>query len=116
MGDTQVAILDKQIATPVLEHFNNFTHATVSVGTTIIAIPASTDVRDNQKAILIQNKGSTAIVYLGDSTVTADSDDTVTGGYELGPKDAIWITLDGSKQIYAIADTASTGVFNWQFI
>ena len=110
------AILNSEIATPVLEHLKNFTHATVSVGTTIVLVPTTTDVLANRKGVVLQNKSSTAIVYLGDSTVTAKSDTTVTGGYELGPKDAIWIPLDGSKNIYVISDTASTGVMNWQFV
>jgi hypothetical protein len=108
------AILNSQLATPVLEHFTTFTHATVSVGTTIVLVPATTDVLANRKGIILQNKSSTALAYWGDSTVTAHADATVTGGYEIGPKDAIWIPLDGAKAIYVIADTAATGIFNLQ--
>lgn len=111
------AKLNAEVATPVLEHFSSFYHASISVGTgTAVAIPSSTAALANRKAIEIQNKGTTAIVFIGDSTVTAHSDATVTGGWEIGPKDAKFITLDGSKTIWAVSDTASTGVVTWEFV
>jgi len=50
-----------------------------SVGTTATALPATT--LAGRRTMLVHNDGA-VIVYLGDSTVTAD-DTAATGGYEL---------------------------------
>ena len=41
---------------------------------------------------------------------------TSTGGYELGPKDAVFMTVDGSTRIFAIASDTTTPTSTIEFI
>jgi len=76
--------------------------AVVSVGTTATALPTTALV--GRKYIEVQNIGS-SIVYLGDSTVTAD--EAATGGIQLVPR-AVWREpYDHTVVIYGIV-AAST--------
>ena len=104
------AIMASKLASPTLEVFQSITIKTQDVDTgDAVALP--TDKKDNRKAILVQNKSSTANIFLGSAdTVTADSDNTLTGGYRLGPGNSIFMTLDGSATLYVISDTTNTGV------
>ena len=103
------AIMASKLAIPTLEVFQSITIQTTDVDTAAEAIPGTT--KTNRKAILVQNKSSTANIFLGSAdTVTADSDNTLTGGYRLGPGNSIFMTLDGSATLYVISDTTNTGV------
>ena len=95
-----------KLAIPTIEQFQTVLQTITSVGTTALAIPATA--ASYRKGIIVQNVDAAAIVYIGSSTVTADT--TSTGGVQLGPKDSICLTLDGSCSLYAIADTTTTPV------
>ena len=106
---TNEAILDKITATPTLEVFQSMLSQTLDVDASAEVIPASN--LTNRKAVLVQNKSSSANVYLGSSSaVTADTDNTTTGGYKLAPGNSVFMTIDGSVTLYVISDTADTGV------
>ena len=108
------ALVKGFLAIPTLERFKNISIQTTDVDTAAEAIPGTA--MTNRKAILVQNKHATACLYLGSAaTVTAHADNTVTGGYQLGPKDGVFMTLDGSETLYAISDTANTGVCTVEF-
>ena len=103
------AIMSSKLAIPTLEVFQSITIATLDVDTAAEAIPLSA--KTNRKAILVQNKSSTASIFLGsDNTVTAHSDNTTTGGYRLSPGASVFMTLDGSVTLWVISDAANTGV------
>jgi hypothetical protein len=48
-------------------------------------------------------------------TLTAD-DVAATGGYELGPSDAVYMSIDGSGRIFAIASGATTAVGTIEYV
>lgn len=66
--------------------------------TTTVAVATSRAVLTVKNAIRLQNTGS-AIVYLGDATVTADT--ASTGGYQLATGASLDVT--GLSSLYAIA-------------
>ena len=107
------ALVKGFLAIPTLERFKSITIQTTDVDTTAEAIPGTA--MTNRKAILVQNKHATACLFFSSSAVTAHADNTVTGGYQLGPKDAVFMTLDGSATLYAISDSANTGVCTVEF-
>ena len=108
------AIMSSKLAIPTLEVFQSITIQTTDVDTAAEAIPGTT--KTNRKAILVQNKSSSANIYLGTSNaVTAHSDNTTTGGYRLSPGNSIFMTLDGSVALWVISDTADTGVATIEF-
>jgi len=79
--------------------------AVVTVGTTATALPTSAKV--GRKYIDVQNIGS-SIIYIGDSTVTAD--ETATGGIQLTPR-AVWREpYDHTVTIYGIVATGTCKV------
>jgi len=95
-----------KLAIPTLEQFQSVLQTVTTVGTNATKVPASA--LAYRKAIIIQNVHASNIVYIGSSTVTADT--AATGGFQLGPLDAVAITLDGSVDMYAIASGANTPV------
>ena len=105
------AKLQNKLAILVAETHTLFTMTTTSVGTSATAIPVTA--KTNRKGILVQNKHGVNVVYLGGSGVTAD--DASTGGYELAPGDAVFLPLDGSVDLYAIASGATTAVGTMEF-
>ncbi len=72
-----------------------------TVGATALAVP--TTPLAGRAAMLVQNVGATTI-YLGKSTVTADT--AVTGGLQLLPGQSIPISLNVSVILYAISSAA----------
>lgn len=103
------ALLKGHLAIPTLEVFKSITVQTTDVDTSAEAIPGTA--KTNRKAILVQNKHASANIYLGSSNaVTAHADNTATGGYQLGPKDAVFMTLDGSVTLWCISDASNAGV------
>ena len=104
------AIMSSKLAIPTLEVFQSITSVTQEVDTgTAVALP--TAALTNRKAILVQNKSSSANIFLGSSTAaTAHSDKTTTGGYRLSPGNSVFMTIDGSVTLYVTSDTDDTGV------
>jgi len=103
------AIMSAKLAVPTLEVFQSILSQTLDINGTAEVIPASN--LANRKAALVQNKSSSANVYLGSSNaVTADTDNTTTGGYKLAPGNSIFMTVDGSVTLWVISDTANAGV------
>ena len=96
---------------PILEQFLSVLQATTTVGASATKVPATA--LDYRRAILVQNNHATQTVYLGTSTVTADT--AATGGYQLGPSDSVTFTLDGSADLWAIASGSSTPVCTVEF-
>lgn len=97
------------LAIPVLEQFTTILIQTIDVDTSAEALPAS--ILANRKAITVQNKSTTAKIYIGSSNaVTAHSDNTTTGGYMIGPNDSVYMSIDGSVALWVISDTLNTGV------
>jgi len=98
------AILASKLAIPTLEVFQSMTIATTLIdSTTAEKLPATA--KTNRKAIIIQNKHATGTLYLGHSNAVTADDAVTTGGYELGPGDAVAFTLDGSVNIWALASS-----------
>ena len=96
---------------PTLEQFGSFTLTTTDVDTTAEKVPATA--LNYRRGILIQNNHGTNTVYIGPSTVTADT--TSTGGYQLGPSDSVFMTLDGGTDVYAISSAADSPVCTIEF-
>jgi len=96
---------------PVLEQFTSVLQTTTSIGGTAAKVPGTA--LNYRRAIIVQNNHASNTVYLGSSTVTADT--AATGGYQLGPGDSVAFTLDGSVDLYAIASAASTPVCTIEF-
>jgi len=57
----RAAKLNNTVAIPTLEQFRGVQHRTVSVGTSVTALPPM----DYRKGVVFQNKSSTATVYIG---------------------------------------------------
>lgn len=85
-----------------------YVHKTVQVTTTAVALVETGNQNDG---VLIQNRGPGA-VYIGGSTVTADS--STTGGILLAPGDKITVSTVGNLdgEVYAIA-ACETSYVSW---
>jgi hypothetical protein len=95
-----------KLATPTLEQFKSVANSVVEVGNTATAIPAAN--MAYRKGLFIFNAEATGTyVYIGTSTVTAD-ETAGTGGYKLDGGLHMFLTLDGSCTLYAIAAVAAT--------
>jgi len=83
-----------------------------SIGTTVVTVANTatalpTTAKVGRKYIEVQNIG-TAIVYIGDATVSAD--ETATGGIQLTPR-AVWREpYDHTVTIYGIVATGTCKV------
>jgi hypothetical protein len=81
-----------------------FINAVTSVGTTAVAIATPGAVPDNI-GVLVQNLGSVT-VYLGGSTVTADT--TSTGGFQVAANAIVNVPVTGAAAETLYARTASS--------
>jgi len=96
------ALMARKMPIPVLENFTSVLQTTTMVSNSAEVVPATT--LNHRRMLIVQNNHASNTVYIGTSTVTADT--TATGGYQLGPSDSVAFTLDGSAALYAIASAA----------
>jgi hypothetical protein len=59
-------------------------------------------------SLSIRNKSGSVTVYFGTATVTADN--TVTGGWEIGPNEDFNIDLDASNVFYLIVPSTQSAI------
>ena len=80
------------------EQFKSVSNKATEVGTTAEAVPGTA--MSNRKGLFIHNMETAGTyVYLGISTVTADSTEA-TAGYPLNGGEHMFLTLDGSCTLY----------------
>lgn len=82
--------------------FNITPYTVTTTAANPLAIPLTARV-----SLSIRNKGANT-VYFGNATVTAD--DTVTGGWEIGPGEDFNIDLDDSNVFYLIVASGTSTV------
>lgn len=105
------ALMSTKMPIAVLENFTSVLQTTTDVDQVAEAVPATT--LNHRRMIIIQNNHASNTVYIGSSTVTADT--AATGGYQLGPSDSVAFTLDGSVAIYAISSADNSPVTTLEF-
>ena len=82
----------------VYEQFKSISNKATEVGTTAEAVPGTA--MTNRKGLFVFNMESPGTyVYLGTSTLTADSTEA-TGGFPLNGGSTMFLTLDGSCTLY----------------
>lgn len=85
----------------------DYVHGTVSVGTTATLI-ASPEFVSAATGLLVKNE-SVDVVYLGGSTVTADT--TSTGGLQLGPHETLMVPVAaGVADLYGVTSGGTSYV------
>jgi len=79
----------------------------VTVGNTATKIPASP--LSGRRCLTIQNIATTTVIYIGDSTVTAN--EAATGGYQLAAEwDTITLDLTDEVDVYGIVAVGTAKV------
>ena len=97
-----------KLAQTTLERFASLDHSVVQVGTTAKKIPAANYAY--RKALFVLNaEAAGTYVYLGNSDVTAD-ETAATAGFKLDGGSTMFLTLDGSCQLYGRTSSGTTTV------
>jgi len=98
------ALMSTKMPIAVLENFTSVLQTTTMVSDSAEVVPATT--LNHRRMLIVQNNHASNTVYIGASTVTADT--AATGGYQLGPSDSVAFTLDGSVALWAISSAAGS--------
>ena len=85
---------------------------TLIVGTTATTLPATP--LTGRNAIGVHNTDTIATLFIGKSTVTADSVIGVTSGWEVGPNDSVHLDITDSVVLFGRIASGTIKVKVWE--
>ncbi len=83
----------------------DFEVTTLSVSTTVLALPATPLLKRN--SIIIYNLSATEILYMGKSNVTADVVDGITSGWQIAPNSYFSTDITDAIILYGVFATGT---------
>jgi hypothetical protein len=83
----------------------DFEVTTLSVSTTVLALPATPLLKRN--SIIIYNLSTTEILYMGKSSVTADVVDGITSGWQIAPNSYFSTDITDAIILYGVFATGT---------